>query len=132
MSDQPKPQKLELISDEVLSVIWDDGHQSVYFAKDLRKKCPCAQCEQEKKKACTEQSRSEKGKKSSLPVISVSLKNVQIKGWQRIGRYAIKFFFSGGHRTGIYTYEYLRSICQCDECDMEGTVRIQGPLITGG
>jgi len=34
MSQLPQPDKMELISDEVLSVLWNDAHQSFYFARD--------------------------------------------------------------------------------------------------
>jgi DUF971 family protein len=32
---------------------------------------------------------------------------VAVTGWERIGNYALRFDFSDGHRTGLYTYEYL-------------------------
>jgi len=33
-----------------------------------------------------------------------------------VGAYAIQFLFSDAHHTGIYTYDFLRAICACDEC----------------
>jgi DUF971 family protein len=33
-----------------------------------------------------------------------------------IGNYAIEFHWQDGHSTGIYTYEYLRTLCPCSEC----------------
>jgi DUF971 family protein len=36
---------------------------------------------------------------------------------QPIGNYAIEFHWHDGHSTGIYTYDYLRSLCPCPECD---------------
>ena len=35
---------------------------------------------------------------------------VEVTGWQRVGNYAIQFDFSDGHRTGLYSYELLRSL----------------------
>ena len=35
---------------------------------------------------------------------------ITVTGWQYVGNYAIRFEFSDGHRTGIYTYEYLREV----------------------
>jgi len=29
---------------------------------------------------------------------------------------AIQIFFTDGHSTGIFSYDYLRSICPCAEC----------------
>jgi DUF971 family protein len=33
-----------------------------------------------------------------------------------VGRYAISFVWSDGHSTGIYPYEYLLEMCECDIC----------------
>jgi len=35
---------------------------------------------------------------------------VSILGWQVVGNYALRFDFSDGHRTGIYSFEYLRQL----------------------
>ena len=54
-------------------------------------------------------------------------KDSSISTWEKIGRYAIGLQFSDGHKTGIYTYDRLRSLCQCDLCD-KNVIRIQGAL----
>ena len=33
-----------------------------------------------------------------------------------VGNYALQIDFSDGHTTGIYSYDYLRTICPCQEC----------------
>jgi ATP-binding protein involved in chromosome partitioning len=33
-----------------------------------------------------------------------------------VGRYAIRFHWSDGHSTGIYTFEHLRELCPCPIC----------------
>ncbi|MBL9207686.1 MAG: DUF971 domain-containing protein, partial [Opitutaceae bacterium] len=35
---------------------------------------------------------------------------VTVVGWERVGNYAIRFDFSDGHRTGLYSYDYLRDL----------------------
>ena len=35
---------------------------------------------------------------------------------QPVGRYAIQFNWLDGHSGGIYSWEYLRRVCQCKEC----------------
>jgi DUF971 family protein len=37
---------------------------------------------------------------------------VRVTGWEQIGNYAIRFKFSDGHGTGLYTYDYLRTLGQ--------------------
>ncbi len=35
---------------------------------------------------------------------------VEIVGWEKMGNYAIRFEFSDGHGTGLYTYDYLEKL----------------------
>ena len=46
---QMKPKEISEFSDTALSILWDDGHQSIYLYEDLRKHCPCASCDQIRK-----------------------------------------------------------------------------------
>ena len=39
-----------------------------------------------------------------------SFPGVTVVRWERVGNYAICFEFSDGHRTGLYTYDYLRGL----------------------
>ena len=38
-----------------------------------------------------------------------------------VGNYAIELRWHDGHSTGIYTYDYLRSLCPCSSCSAERT-----------
>ncbi|GIW21847.1 MAG: hypothetical protein KatS3mg068_0854 [Candidatus Sericytochromatia bacterium] len=40
--------------------------------------------------------------------------NITIKEFGEVGRYALSFVFSDMHKAGIYTWEHLRSLCNCD------------------
>ena len=35
---------------------------------------------------------------------------VVVTGYEMVGRYAIRFIFSDGHDSGLYTFEYLRGL----------------------
>jgi DUF971 family protein len=35
---------------------------------------------------------------------------------EAVGHYAIRIEWSDGHNTGIYSYDHLRKICSCEEC----------------
>ena len=39
-----------------------------------------------------------------------------LKGATAVGNYAIQFAWGDGHEQGIYTWEHLRSLCECEEC----------------
>ncbi len=76
---------------------WQDGHESLYPARELRLACPCAACVDE----VTGQVR----------VIATSIaQNVHPVKIDLIGRYAISIQWSDGHNTGIYSFEYLRKL----------------------
>ena len=47
-----------------------------------------------------------------------SLKPLKLEKWETQG---IKIHWSDGHATGIFAFEYLRSICECDECRLKAT-----------
>ena len=35
---------------------------------------------------------------------------VLVTGWERVGNYALRFDFSDGHNSGIYSHDYLLEI----------------------
>jgi len=38
--------------------------------------------------------------------------NIEIKDLSVVGRYALNFRWSDGHETGIYSFRYLRELCE--------------------
>ncbi len=49
-----------------------------------------------------------------LPVIKPG--QYELRSVQPVGNYALQMKWGDGHQTGIYTYDYLRQICECSEC----------------
>jgi DUF971 family protein len=88
-----------------LTIGWDDGHASEYDAADLRWACPCAICAGEAGVP------GRLATLSSLPPDELSLADVQT-----VGAYAIMPVWASGHASGIYSFEYLRSLCRCGNC----------------
>jgi DUF971 family protein len=83
----------------VVRITWDDSHVGEYSEAYLRGYCPCAMCQ---------------GHGPGRKFISVPEAKLQeIRG---VGNYAIEFRWRDGHSTGIYTYDYLRSLCPCIAC----------------
>lgn len=93
------PANIRKLDDETLQIVWNDGTECTYGMRFLRGKCPCAECVDEIT-----------GKRI------ISVKNIppQIRAVEArpVGRYAYQFVWSDGHDTGIYTYTYLRELCQ--------------------
>lgn len=84
-------------SDREISVTWTDGEETKYTAAELRRACPCAGCINEwtgKKTLAAE----------TIPD-GLVFNHISI-----VGRYALNFHFSDGHDTGIFSFQYLRSL----------------------
>ena len=94
------PVELNLRKEQrVVRITWDDGHVGDYRVDYLRGYCPCALCQ---------------GHGSGVKFISAP--DALLAEISAVGNYAIQFRWQDGHETGIYTFEYLRSLCPCPEC----------------
>src|SRR5262249_50953931 len=98
------------ISDErqALEITWGDGHRSAYPLKYLRDRCPCAGCRTAREEA----------RKNPFRVLGPDARPpvYRIVDVDAVGRYGMKPVWADGHATGIYTFDYLREICPCEEC----------------
>lgn len=98
-----RPAEIRELGTKELLIVWQDGHRSLYPFPDLRRQCRCAACVEEWT-----------GKLRLVPErVSEEVKPLKIRP---VGNYAIRFDWSDGHSTGIYAFEYLRSICPCEGC----------------
>ena len=96
----PTPREITRANQHDVKIIWQDGHESVYPARELRLKCPCAGCIDEMT--------------GTLRIIATSIpQDVHPLKIDLIGRYAITLHWSDGHHTGIYSFELLRKLCPC-------------------
>jgi ATP-binding protein involved in chromosome partitioning len=98
-----EPRKTERLADGGLAILWSDGHRATYSAKPLRLACRCAHCEDE----WTGERR--------LAAASVP-DDVKLLDVRPVGRYGLQLFWSDGHSTGIYTFDRLRAMCECEAC----------------
>jgi ATP-binding protein involved in chromosome partitioning len=104
MSQAPSGVPLEVNADGPrLMMKWDDGHTSEHNYQRLRYLCPCAQCVDE-----------HTGKRKTI--LEFIDPNVRPRAIAPSGRYAVMITWSDGHSTGLYTFDRLRSLCECKEC----------------
>lgn len=90
---------------QVLTISWSDGHESQHPYEGLRRACPCAWCA------------GEGGQKGSVDErTTFTPEQVTVYEVEPVGRYGLTPVWGDGHRTGIYTYERLRAMCECPEC----------------
>jgi DUF971 family protein len=93
------PLDVQLIGSEV-ALRWSDGRESYITFATLRAASPSAEVRGERD-IFGHQYGGETPK---------DYRGVEVTGWERIGNYAIRFDFSDGHRTGLYSYELLRKL----------------------
>ena len=101
---QPTGVKIHLTSGAGVDITWADDHHSHYDFDYLRNRCPCATCRDLREKAAG---------KTVLPLYREKPRALQA---EPIGHYAVRFAFSDGHATGIYSFDFFREICPCAEC----------------
>ena len=87
------------IFSDILVVVWVDGSESIVSFADLRNSCPCAFCSGEKDVLGN--------KYGGVANVDDSVSVVQ---YEKVGHYGLQFFWSDGHKDGIYTFECLRSL----------------------
>lgn len=100
-----------------VDISWADGHSSHFDFLYLRDHCPCANCKDERlKKPSTESAAALPASGIGTGVLPMYKPKPKARHAEVIGRYAIQLEFTDGHSAGIFSYDYLRMICPCEEC----------------
>ena len=55
----------------------------------------------------------------SSPALPMFKPKLQARAAHAVGNYALQIDFNDGHSTGIYSFDYLRTICSCEDCARE-------------
>jgi DUF971 family protein len=93
------PVTIQLIGQEV-AIVWSDGAETYFEPERLRAASPSA--ENLGERDIFGQQQGGAGPRS--------FPGVRVLSWERIGNYAFRFEFSDGHRTGLYSFDYLRKL----------------------
>jgi DUF971 family protein len=93
------PVNIQLIGQEV-AIAWADGIETYVEFERLRAASPSAETQGERDIMGNQYGGDRPRKFPGVVVLS----------WEQVGNYAIRFDFSDGHRTGLYSYEYLRNL----------------------
>ena len=109
----PKSVKVNITTGTGVDIEWKDGHVSHYGFVYLRDACPCAICNEEREKTRRKPGEPAKLAPGALPMYKPAAKPISAEG---VGRYAIKFAWNDNHDLGIYSWQYLREVCPCEEC----------------
>jgi DUF971 family protein len=92
-----QPKRADLLGEDQLRIEWKDGTVNDYSARQLRLACPCAGCIEEWTG------------RQILDPASVP-ESIRLLTAELVGRYALSFQWSDGHRTGIFSWDYLRRL----------------------
>jgi DUF971 family protein len=85
-----------------LAIRWDDGREDFVPLETLRRFCPCASCLGEKDIF---------GNTYKPPERPYSANSFQLRKLVRVGDYAVQPTWQDGHGSGLYTWEWLRRVC---------------------
>ena len=111
MTPQTTPTRLHLQKDRQLEIDWADGRKSVYSLTLLRSMCPCAQCKIVRTGTDPHSIAPAPKKKPLLTILPGNYTGeITVLHAEMVGNYAIRLEWSDQHSSGIYSFEYLRSI----------------------
>jgi DUF971 family protein len=93
-----------------VEIDWRDGHNSSWNFRWLRDACPCATCHEERENSGRAPGEPRPKAQALLAMYEAPPRPLEV------GKYALKFKWNDGHEAGIYSWDYLRRVCQCDLC----------------
>tara|TARA_Y100001960_G_scaffold323788_1_gene402826 strand:+ start:49 stop:339 length:291 start_codon:yes stop_codon:yes gene_type:complete len=88
---------VNLFANEI-AIKWENKTETIMLYKKLRELCPCAFCSGEKDVLGNVY----KGEKTIIK------DDIKIIKYEFIGHYGLQFYWSDGHKDGIYTLELLK------------------------
>lgn len=105
---QKTPANIEIdLKQSQVRIAWADGFHSTYSLDYLRQICPCASCNELRR---------------NDDPLRVFKSNVATRGElqrehpvEKVGNYALQFFWADGHNSGIYTFGFLRQASPAQE-----------------
>lgn len=99
-----RPEDVQIIGN-VVAIRWSDGREDFFDMEKLRAASPSA----ERRGEPDIFGRVHGGDgKTSFP-------GVTVQGFDYVGNYAIRFAFSDGHNTGLYSFRYLRELADSED-----------------
>jgi len=96
------PEHIDLKKDRGLTILWKDGSSSYFSIRYLRQMSPSADMRELRKHA-------QRDPLTVLPNAPTSA-NLVATDAELVGNYGLRVTFSDGHGSGIYSWEYLRSL----------------------
>jgi len=108
-----EPEHIAISKSTGIKIDWQGGHSSDYSLAYLRDACPCATCTGAHG---TQPQKSSYANPGLFPMYKPALRMNSVEA---VGSYAVRIYWNDGHNTGIYSFDHLRKICPCAECQQK-------------
>jgi DUF971 family protein len=116
---KPLAIKIHVSSGAGVDITWADQHASHFEFGYLREECPCATCNEKREQDEQHQRSGAPGAPAASAALPMYKPKIKAQSATQVGNYAVQIGFNDGHNTGIFSYDYLRTICPCGECAAE-------------
>jgi ATP-binding protein involved in chromosome partitioning len=104
------PTEIKRLPETGPQVTWSNGEKATLSVRTLRTNCPCAECREARGDLSHSAPLTPK-KGSSLKVIQHAVDTqLKLESVWAVGNYAVGLAWGDGHNSGIFTYDYLRSL----------------------
>ena len=103
-----KPLKLihyEILNDFILFK-WSENKEGILSLQSLRDNCPCASCSGETDVF---------GNIYKGPEQKKTVESYKVIDIKQVGHYAIQPYWKDGHHDGIFSYDFLKKLCEAFE-----------------
>jgi DUF971 family protein len=107
-SIQPAKIRVDKTGGTGVVIEWKDGHTSRWSFPWLRAACPCATCNEEREKDGREVGVMKPKPATLLPMYEAPPRPIDVTS---VGKYAIRFKWNDGHEAGLYSWDFLRNVC---------------------
>ncbi|MDE1160719.1 MAG: DUF971 domain-containing protein [Acidobacteriaceae bacterium] len=105
---QPAKVRIDKTGGTGMEIEWRDGHKSAWSFTWLRDACPCATCHEAREAEGLEPGDPKPAPKALFPVYKEPAKPREVTP---VGKYAVRFTWNDGHEAGLYSWDYLRNVC---------------------
>lgn len=94
-----------------MTIEWRDGHTSHWDFAWLRAACPCATCIEARDAEGRAPGVAKPKPKTLLPMYEAPPRPAEV---EPVGKYAVRFKWNDGHEAGLYSWDYLRNVCDVE------------------
>ena len=108
---RPAKVRIDKTGGSGMTIEWRDGHTSHWGFAWLRAACPCATCHEARDAEGRAPGVAKAKAKTLLPMYEAPARPVDV---EPVGKYALRFKWNDGHEAGLYSWDYLRNVCDIE------------------